>query len=82
MAAATVPGTNADALLARDIGSGANAGTLDERTVRAALRFLRNKWAISGTTMTVRKEDDSTTAWTAELTTTPSADPVTGIDPT
>lgn len=73
---------NADALLARDIGSGANAGTLDERTVRAALRFLRNKWAISGTTMTVRKEDDSTTAWTAELTTTPSADPVTGIDPT
>lgn len=73
---------NADALLARDIGSGSNAGTLDERTVRSALRFLRNKWAISGTTMTVRKEDDSTTAWTAELTTTPSADPVTGIDPT
>lgn len=46
-----------------------------------ALRFLRNKWSVSGTTLTVTKEDDSTSAWTATITATPGADPVTAVDP-
>lgn len=46
-----------------------------------ALRFLRNKWDASGTTLTVKKEDDSTTAWTATLTAAPGADPISGSDP-
>lgn len=73
---------NADAILARDIGSGSGAGTLDERTVRSALRFIRNKWSTSGATLTVTKEDDSTTAWTATVTTSAGADPIVGNDPT
>lgn len=71
----------ADGILARDIGSGTNAGTEDERTVRSALRALRNKSAISGSTLTVCKEDDTATAWTASVSSSASADPVTGIDP-
>lgn len=73
----------ADGLLARDIGSGSNAGTLDERTVRSALRALRNKSAIVGSTLTVCKEDDDTDtpAWTAAVSSSASADPVVGIDP-
>jgi hypothetical protein len=70
-----------DAILARDIGSGTGAGTLDERTVRSALRFLRNKWTVVDDTLTVKKEDDSTTAWTASVTTSVDAEPVTAIDP-
>ena len=73
---------NADAILARDLGSGSGAGTLDERTVRSALRFVRNKWSVAGGTLTVKKEDDATTAWTAAVSTDPAADPVTGSDPT
>jgi hypothetical protein len=71
----------ADAILARDIGSGTGAGSLDERTVRAALRFLRNKWSIAGSTLTVTEEDDTTTAWTGTITTDAAADPITGNDP-
>lgn len=73
---------NADELLARDLGSGTGAGTSEERTVRSALRFLRNKWAIVAGVLTVRKEDDTTAAWTAAVSSTPGADPVTGNDPT
>lgn len=72
----------ADGILARDLGSGSNAGSAQERTVRAALRFNRNKVSISGGTMTVTTENDSTTAWTAAITTDAAADPVTAIDPT
>lgn len=71
----------ADGLLARDIGSGSNAGALNERTVRSALRALRNKSAIVGSTLTVCAEDDAATAWTAVVSSSASADPVTGIDP-
>lgn len=74
----------ADGILARDIGSGSNAlTTLNERTVRSALRALRNKSAIVGSTLTVCKEDDDTDtpAWTAAVSSSASADPVTGIDP-
>lgn len=71
----------ADAILERDLGSGTGAGVLDERTVRAALRFLRNKWAIVAGVLTVTNEDDSTTAWTAAVSTM-AGDAVAGVDPT
>lgn len=71
----------ADALLARDIGSGTNAGTLNERTVRSALRALRNKTSISGSLLTVSKENDIADAWTAGVSSDVAAIPVTGIDP-
>lgn len=51
------------------------------RSVINALRFMRNKWSVSGTTLTVTKEDDVTTAWTSTLSTDAAADPVSGSDP-
>lgn len=72
---------NADALLNRDMSTGTDSGSTTVRTVRQALRFLRNKWTISGSTLTVFKEDDSTTSWGSTLTSTPSADPITESDP-
>lgn len=52
------------------------------RSVLNALRFLRNKWYISGTTLYVTEEDDATEAWNSELSSDASADPITGSDPT
>lgn len=69
---------NADALLNRDMSA------VSDTTARSplnALRFLRNLWSISGTTLTVKKEDDSTTAWTSVVTPAPGADPISGSDP-
>lgn len=56
-------------------------GTVPARCALNALRFLRNKWSISGTTLTVTKEDDTTAAWTGTVTPTVGADPITGVDP-
>lgn len=70
---------NADALLNRDMSA---VTVTNARSPINALRFLRNKFSISGTTLTVTKEDDTTSAWTSTLTTSASADPVTGSDPT
>lgn len=72
---------NADALLDRDMAAGVDNGSSTVRTVRQALRILRNKWTISGATQSIKKEDDSTESWNQTLTTTPGADPVTGTDP-
>lgn len=69
---------NADALLKRDFSSVTGEAA---RSMLNALRFLRNKWSISGTTLTVTKEDDTTAAWTATVTTNASAEPVVGNDP-
>lgn len=69
---------NADALLNRDMGA---VSDTNARSPLNALRFIRNKWSIAGSTLTVTKEDDSTSAWTAAVSTTPGADPVTGNDP-
>jgi hypothetical protein len=66
----------ADKLLGRNLAGGAD-GT---RTVQDALRFLRNKWSISGSTLTVTQEDDTTSAWTA-TTTTAAGNPVNSVDP-
>jgi|KBSMisStandDraft_5_1062788.scaffolds.fasta_scaffold583224_2 hypothetical protein len=71
----------ADALLDRDMSTGTDSGSTTVRTVRQALRFLRNKWSISGTTLTVTKENDTTASWTAQVTGTAGADPITSSDP-
>jgi len=45
---------------------------------------MRNKTSITASTLTVYQEDDGATlpaAWTATLSTSATADPVTGIDP-
>lgn len=68
----------ADALLKRDwTGLTGEAA----RSALNALRFLRNKWSLSGTTLTVTKEDDSATAWTGTVTTSAGAAPITSLDP-
>jgi hypothetical protein len=71
----------ADALLDRNMATGTDSGSPTVRTVRQALRFLRNKWSIGGTTLTVTKEDDSTASWTATVTTDAGGAPVVGNDP-
>ena len=68
----------ADEILKRDWNSVSGEAA---RSMLNALRFLRNKWSITGTTLTVTQEDDSTAAWTATVTTDAAADPVTGNDP-
>ncbi|MES0339856.1 MAG: hypothetical protein ABUK15_07355 [Anaerolineales bacterium] len=68
----------ADALLNRDMSA------VSDTTARSplnALRFLRNKWSIAGTTLTVTKEDDAASAWTSTVTADAAADPITGNDP-
>ena len=61
----------ADAVLSRNLdSSGSGTDTTDERTVRSALRAMRNKVSVGSGTMTVYKEDDATTAWTGTLSNT------------
>jgi hypothetical protein len=70
----------ADALLNRDLSTGTDSGSATVRTVRQALRALRNKVAIVAGTATVFKEDDTTASWTAAVTTA-AGDPISTIDP-
>lgn len=70
----------ADALLDRDMATGTDSGSASVRTVRQALRSNRNRVEISGGTMTVYKEDDSTASWTATVTTA-AGNPINSIDP-
>lgn len=67
----------ADEILNRDIAGGASGGA---RNVRSALRAIRNRRAISGGTLTVYQENDTTSAWTAVITTT-AGNPVSEVDP-
>lgn len=69
---------NADALLNRDMSA---VSDTNSRSPLNALRFLRNKWDVAATTLTVKKEDDTTTAWTATVSTNASAEPIIGNDP-
>ncbi len=69
---------NADALLKRDMSAVTGESA---RSPLNALRLLRNKRSIAASTLTVTKEDDSTSAWTATLTTDGTAEPVTIVDP-
>jgi hypothetical protein len=71
----------ADGILNRDLSTGTDSGSPTVRTMRQALRFLRNKWAVTAGTLTVYKEDDSTASWTATVTGDATADPITGSDP-
>ncbi len=71
----------ADAVLDRDMSTGADSGSTTVRTIRQALRFLRNKWTVLAGTLTVYKEDDSTPSWTAAVTTDATAEPITANDP-
>lgn len=73
----------ADSLLDRNMATGTDSGTdsTATRTVRQALRILRNKVAIAAGTMTVNKEDDTTASWTAAITTT-AGNPISAVDPT
>jgi hypothetical protein len=65
----------ADAILKRDFTllSGEAAYCLLN-----AVRMLRNKWDTAGGTLTVRKEDGTTTAWTRALSVDPTAQPIVG----
>lgn len=73
----------ADAVLDRNMATGTDSGAdnTTTRTVRQALRRLRNKEAISAGTGTVYKENDSTASWTYAATTT-AGDPLSSVDPT
>ena len=71
----------ADELLARELGSGSSAGAINERTVRSALRGLRNKTTVINSEMTVYKEDDTSTAWSATVSSSDSSKTITGVDP-
>jgi len=66
----------ADDFLRRDIAAGAPG----VRSVQDALRALRNRVLIEGSTMTVYSEDDVTSAWTASVSTVADV-VVTGINP-
>lgn len=67
----------ADAILARNIAGGANGG----RTVGQAHAFVRNRWQIVDTTLTVYANDDTTALWTGEIVPGPGG-VITGMDPT
>lgn len=69
----------ADAILARNLDSSGNeASTISNgRTVRNALRILRNKVdASTGTQVDVYNEADTTVIWSQPITTSVSADPI------
>lgn len=68
---------NADALLGRNVSGGSSTG----RTVKQAFHFIRNRWVVAAGTLTVYDTDDTTSSWTAAVTGTAGADPVTGVDP-
>lgn len=71
----------ADGVLDRDMSTGTDSGSTTVRTMRQALRFLRNKWTVIGGVLTVYKENDSTTSWQSTLGSTTGADPITSSDP-
>lgn len=73
----------ADAFLDRNMATGADNGAdnTTTRTVRQALRALRNRVNISGGTMTVYKENDSDASWTAAVSTA-AGDPISQVNPT
>ena len=74
--AATAANEIADAILDRNVAGGSSAG----RLVKEALYVLRNKTAIAGGTLTVYGTDDTTSAFTAAVTTA-AGNPVSAIDP-
>lgn len=78
---ATFSNSLADYFLDRDMAVGVDSGSPTVRTVRQALRFLRNKKSYPANVLTVTKEDDATASWTATVTTDVDALPIIGVDP-
>ena len=68
----------ADAVLGRNLASVTGAAA---RSLLNAVRFLRNKWHVVGTTLTVYEENGASPAWTSAVTTSLSGN-VTGMKPT
>lgn len=71
----------ADHVLKRDMSLVEAVTPAPARSPLNAIRLLRNRWITTPTTITVKKEDDTTDAWIGSLTTTPGATPITGTDP-
>jgi hypothetical protein len=73
----------ADATLDRNMATGVDSGTDSTvvRTLRQAVRALRNKVTIAGGVATITKENDTTASWTAAIATT-AGNPISGVDPT
>lgn len=65
----------ADALLKRDWTAVTGEASY---SVLQALRMLRNVWNTTGGTLSVKKEDGTTNAWTRVLSTDAAADPIIG----
>lgn len=78
-AATVTDDTVVPGLLKRDMSSIAGEAS---RSLLNAIRFIRNRFKLTGNTLTVYKEDDSTSAWTSTVSTTSGVDPVTESDPT
>ena len=68
----------ADDLLNRDMSAAPDSTA---RSPLNALRALRNRWANPSGTLTIYKEDDTTSAWTSATTGSPGADPITESNP-
>jgi hypothetical protein len=68
----------ADAWLKRDLSALTGEAA---RSPLNALRILCNKHTAAAGTLTVYKEDDTTTAWTAAITSDAAANPIIAIDP-
>jgi hypothetical protein len=80
--ASSALGAIADAILARKLDSSGNetSTTASERTVRNALRVLRNKVdATSGTALNVYDEADTTIIWSMAIVTSSAAYPITKV---
>ena len=69
---------NAEELLRYDMSTLTGEAS---RSPANAWRLLRNKWDVASGTLTVKKENDTTTAWTAAITSDAAADPIIGSDP-
>lgn len=68
----------ADALLNRDMSVVADSNS---RSPLNALRLLRNFWNVANGVLTVRKENDTDVAWTANVTGQAGANPIVSSDP-
>lgn len=69
---------NAAALLKYDMST--VTGEAD-RSPLNCLRTMRNKWQVILGVITFTKEDDTSTAWQTNVSTTPGANPITGSTP-
>lgn len=58
-----------------------NVSAVSDRSLLNAARFLRNRWQVVGSALSVFAEDDVTTAWTVALDTVTSAAPVVDFNP-